>query len=584
MHATAQAWLARQCESIPGTSRAVVVLRATGAEAFVVAARWPEDAAPSTELAAAAGQAARRGEVGRRSEPPDDASPLGASRIAVPFELASGVSGAVGIEIRDAKAAGSEELMRRLAAAAGSLEEPASSAAPDRLAALLALVGIALGRPRFRDAATAVATELATLLRCERVSVGFEQRGNTGVDALSHSASFDPRSALVRDIAAAMDEARDQDLCLVYPARAGGAARVARAHEGLARDHGAGIICTVPIAGQERLVGALTFEWSAADTGDAAALAFAEDATAVLGPILELKRRGDTRALERAREFARTQWKNLRGAGHHQLKGTVGAALLLLLLLAFVPGTHRVAADAALEGRVQRAIVAGLDGYIAQADARAGDVVRKGQVLGRLDERDLALEHRKWVGRREQLRGEYREAMAGHDRIRLNILSARLAQAGAQIELLEGHLARTRLVAPFDGVIVSGDLSQSLGSPVEKGALLFQVAPLEGYRIILKVDERDIAGLEVGQPGRLALSALPGRSLPFTLERITPVSVAEEGRNYFRVEARLDEPADSLRPGMEGVAKIEAGRRRLLWIWTHRMVDWLRLVVWSWWP
>jgi multidrug efflux pump subunit AcrA (membrane-fusion protein) len=188
------------------------------------------------------------------------------------------------------------------------------------------------------------------------------------------------------------------------------------------------------------------------------------------------------------------------------------------------------------------------------------------------------------VGRREQLRGEYREAMAGHDRISLNILSARLAQAGAQIELLEGNLARTRLVAPFDGVIVSGDLSQSLGSPVEKGAVLFQVAPLEGYRIILKVDEREIAGLAVGQPGRLALSALPGRSLPFTLERITPVAVAEEGRNYFRVEARLDEPADSLRPGMEGVAKIEAGRRRLLWIWTHGLVDWLRLVVWSWWP
>jgi hypothetical protein len=35
---------------------------------------------------------------------------------------------------------------------------------------------------------------------------------------------------------------------------------------------------------------------------------------------------------------------------------------------------------------------------------------------------------------------------------------------------------------------------------------------------------------------------------------------------------------------MAGIAKIEVERRQLLWIWTHRMVDWLRLWAWSWLP
>jgi hypothetical protein len=35
---------------------------------------------------------------------------------------------------------------------------------------------------------------------------------------------------------------------------------------------------------------------------------------------------------------------------------------------------------------------------------------------------------------------------------------------------------------------------------------------------------------------------------------------------------------------MEGVAKIETGRRNLVWIWTHRFTNWLRLKVWSLWP
>jgi hypothetical protein len=60
-------------------------------------------------------------------------------------------------------------------------------------------------------------------------------------------------------------------------------------------------------------------------------------------------------------------------------------------------------------------------------------------------------------------------------------------------------------VADFDGVVVLGDLSQSLGSPVEKGQVLFEVAPLNSYRE-LRVDERDIAEVAVGQRGPLLLT------------------------------------------------------------------------------
>jgi hypothetical protein len=68
------------------------------------------------------------------------------------------------------------------------------------------------------------------------------------------------------------------------------------------------------------------------------------------------------------------------------------------------------------------------------------------------------------------------------------------------------------------------------------------------------------------------------------LSKITPVTVAEEGRNSFRIEARLTEPGPQLRPGMEGVAKIETGQRSLAWIWTRAVVEWLRLVAWKYLP
>ena len=119
---------------------------------------------------------------------------------------------------------------------------------------------------------------------------------------------------------------------------------------------------------------------------------------------------------------------------------------------------------------------------------------------------------------------------------------------------------------------------------MKQGKLLFEVAPLDAYRVILKVDERDITQIKTGQHGELALSGLPHARMPFVVKQITPVSTPNEGRNYFRVEAELEHSSPLLRPGMEGVGKIDIGEHHLIWNWTHKLVDWLRLAAWNWLP
>jgi multidrug efflux pump subunit AcrA (membrane-fusion protein) len=150
---------------------------------------------------------------------------------------------------------------------------------------------------------------------------------------------------------------------------------------------------------------------------------------------------------------------------------------------------------------------------------------------------------------------------------------------------VEEQLARTVMSAPFDGVIVRGDLTQSLGAPVERGQVLFEIAPLDGYRVALQVDERDIGHVVAGQRGELTIASMPGERLAIAVKSVTPVNTAREGRNYFKVEAALDADAgERLRPGMQGVAKIHVDERKLVWIWTRSFTDWLRLWLWSWLP
>ena len=119
---------------------------------------------------------------------------------------------------------------------------------------------------------------------------------------------------------------------------------------------------------------------------------------------------------------------------------------------------------------------------------------------------------------------------------------------------------------------------------MNQGEELFQIAPLDSYRLILKVDESMISDVFSGQRGELVLSALPEKTYGFTVSKVTPMTTSAEGRNYFRVEAALDAESRLLRPGMEGVGKIQVEDRLLIDIWTRPVWEWLRLKLWAWWP
>ena len=332
-----------------------------------------------------------------------------------------------------------------------------------------------------------------------------------------------------------------------------------------------------------RIVGAITLE---RDTPDAGAfsdeeIARGKAAGALLGPILMLKRDNELPLFERLAQGARKAAVTLFGTGNPGVKLVVVLALAIFGVLALAEGAYRVTARTFVEASIQRAIVAPFDGHIATSRVRAGDMVKAGQILGRLDERDLELELQQHASEREQGLRRERQALAAGDRAAQAVAAAQIAQIDATLGLIRYKLDRAALIAPFDGMVISGDLDQLLGAPVEQGRLLFQVAPLDGFRVMMQVDERDIAAIVPEQRGELTLIGLPNVRLSFTVRQVTPVASQQDGSNFFRVEAQLQDAAGRLRPGMEGVAKIEAGPRRLLWIWTHGLIDWARLWLWK---
>jgi multidrug resistance efflux pump len=578
---TAQLWLDAQCTMIASTLRGAVVKRTNDVDAAHCIAHWPSQcngmspamlnaalqALDNATLVITSGHSNDDRGNGDREDVNDEAATC---VVASPLDSADVHDMVAVFEFPAAIRQQQQAIVQLLQWGAiwfGLLQRERPSNAPkDRLTNVVELLASALKHSEFDAAATTAVTELASRLGCARVSLGIVHGRSIRVSAISNSSRIDTRSNLVRDIGAAMDEVVDQDASVAYPALTSGVPLVAFAQEILARRADGCSVFSTPLYDGSQTIGALTLERDGEDGFSDKDRTFCETFAALLGPVVELKHEKERPIVFKVFASLRDFVSRLFGKKHIALKLNVLLIAAIIGFFSVATGDYRITSQARLEGSVKRVVTAPRDGFVASAQFRAGDIVKAGQVLATLDDRELKLEKLKLGSQREQLDKEHRAAVTSHDRSAAVIVNARRKQIDAQLALVDEQLARARLSSPFAGIVVSGDLSQSLGSPVEHGQVLFEVAPLDGYRVILEVDERDIGDIATTQSGVLTLTGLPDASLPFTVTRIVPISTTREGRNFFEVQAELGESDVSVRPGMAGIAKVHVEQRKLIWV------------------
>jgi Barrel-sandwich domain of CusB or HlyD membrane-fusion len=586
--AVCRGWLALQCRSLPGVSGAMVLLARQGGP-FQPLAVWPDASQDFSFLRSIAEECVRTGNpVVHR--PPHES---GATGLHVAYPFLADVDQPVGAVVLDLVPRPEAEIkatLRNLHWGVGWLE---AQAVRDRMgrdkqrlagaAAALDIVAVVNEHDRAEAAAMAVANEMATRLAASRVAVGLNGRRGMRLAALSHTAWFKRNTTMVAGIEQAMDEAVEQRVTVRVPAASGDAVRIQVAHEALASTWDAnGAFMTFPLLTDRGPAGAITVLHETPPPD--AVVRLGEAICALLGPILEHKRRARRWVSGRLFDGARDAIAATIGARHLGWKLAAGVAACALTASLLIPTQFRVSAKAVLEGRVQLAVPAPFDGFIATAPAKAGDRVHAGDLLATLDDHDLQLDRVRWQSEHERLILKSREAMSKHDPGTSGQLDAELRETDAQAQLTAVKLTRTHITAPIDGILVSGDMSQQIGAPVETGKVLFEVAPLDQYRVIVRLDERDISYVVPGQTGHLLLQGMSGDSIPFTVRRVTSVAEPDAGHNTFRVEGELDSAPSNLRPGMEGIGKIDIAEHSYAWVWTRGLRDWARMLIWTWTP
>lgn len=294
----AQRWLRGYCEGSGAVQSAVVLLGA--GKALQQAARWPATAVPSASLLSAARAALKRGRALALTPPVSGGSGATPGRI-LSLPLAGG-QGALALSVQSAVEEPDEALLRHIEAAAATLASALQGAGVPRAttATLLQLQALLLGPQPLEQAASALASALASSFGFERVSLALIEHGGLRVVALSHSAEFARRQSLIQALAAAMQEAIDQRVSIAYPPLPEAPPRIVQAHGALAAQGPGNILC-IPLISAGAPIGALCLERSGALGAEP--LRNIERLACVLAPLIELKQRAEQSWLARAQAW-----------------------------------------------------------------------------------------------------------------------------------------------------------------------------------------------------------------------------------------------------------------------------------------
>ena len=433
---------------------------------------------------------------------------------------------------------------------------------------------------RFTSAAMAFCNEVASQWQCERVSIGFLKGRYVQLKAMSRTESFSRKMQVVQDIEAAMEECLDQDVEILSPPPKE-AMYVSRAADKLSERYGPLNILGFPLRRNGEVLAVLTLERPADK-------AFGPDEIETIRLACELCTPRLVNLYEYARWIgatiaikARNSLAGLVGPKHTWIKLIAILCFVAILFLIFAKGQFRPDAPFVLEATYQQVVPAPFDGYIKHVDVEVGDMVEGGSsVLGGLDTAELRLSLAAAKAEKASYLKQASAAMRDAETAQAQIAQANADKVQAQIELLEYQIGQASLISPIGGVVVKGDLKRQIGAPVKVGDVLFEVCPLESLRAQLMVPEDEIYDIKVGQEGYLATASYPGERIKFEVERINPIAEVVNQRNVFKVRVQLLDTHTWMRPGMEGVAKVSVGKRRYVWIWTRKIVNWTRMKLW----
>ena len=449
---------------------------------------------------------------------------------------------------------------------------------------------------RFKPAGMALCNQIAEAWQASRVSIGFLAGKYVKVRGMSHTEDVIRKMQLVQDLESAMEECVDQDSEVLVP-QPESATTINREGRRYADKHGPARLCLLPLRLDKKVVGAMAVEWPGDHEITAGEVESLRLTANLFTARLHQFHLSDQWLGTRLARSVRNSAAVLVGPKHTWAKLTAIAVLAFLVFAFFFKGNDTVDSSFTVQA-TQRQIVTApyagtllrvgegveVDAMVAGIDAGSGT---SPTALAVLDASELRVERAALSAELEDYRAQADAARGEGDLSAVEVALANVRRVEAQAQLLDYRIERSVLTSPMSGVVLEGDLKQRINGPLEKGEVLFEIAPLDALRAELLVPANRVGDIRSRRShpdnpsrGELASASHPGDFVAFVVERIEPEAEVVDGQNIFRVRVELDRVTDWLRPGVEGEARIHVAKRSYAYLWTRDAVNWVRMKLW----
>ena len=433
-------------------------------------------------------------------------------------------------------------------------------------AMVLELVGKTECSATLKDACLKIANELQSLFRCEYVAVGLKTSNvaSCRLMAISSMAEFDHQSRTTRIIRNAFDEAMLRGVYTSYPAQSERQASPALGHKKLSKHMRCEAAITIPLMNQnDELMGAITILGNRDLDRTSSTRNLINALQHPLGSCVEVVRMaegGFVRKLQRmfvSKEKTKTKW-------------AVCALLLIGALSMMVPIQYRVKSKCTAEPVMRSASVAPHDGLLESTFAEPGDMVTQGQILAKMDGREIGFNISRTVADKNRA-----SAVADSELASGNVsksIEADLERRGyeSQLSVLRYKQDNLEIKSTIDGIVLSGSIDKRENFPVTLGQTLYEVAPISPLRVELAIPADEIMNVSPGQVVKFRFDGFGTETIVGSVERIRPSSTIRDDENVFIAEAILENKDGRVRPGMNGFARIYGDERTLGWSLFHR--------------
>ena len=336
----------------------------------------------------------------------------------------------------------------------------------DSTTAIAELMSKIIGTNGSRKAAIVATNELATFLNAPLVAIGVCQSENskrTRLQSVSGSLEVDLGGKQANLIQSALNETLIRDSVTTLPAIDGDDRSMKLAHRRLLESHPNCRLVSSPLkTGSGKTIGA----WICVLPDDAEQqdrlTSFAKVASTYLADGLDVNKRASLGAASRLKSQTMEFCKGRVG------RVVIGCAIALAFAM-LIPITHRVACDCQLQPTVRQFAVAPHDGILLESLVKPGDMVTSGQLLARMDDRELRLELSDLVAQKETALKKRDVSRSARDASETQIAELKIEQLNAQIELLEFKKANLEIKSLVSGIVLQGDLRGRFGRASSNG-------------------------------------------------------------------------------------------------------------------